>query len=294
MMTLSISIKEINTEELGHCVIVSNERLQIVVTIDYGPRIVSVTKYGLPNLIYNERDTEFNRCRGHKIRLTVERPSKNVYFDNSAVIYSPLEDGVKFVQTVLEPMQLDLSMDIMLGDDSENLMIVHSVINKSKEAVKLSIYTETPFLHDGFIFIPQSNVSETDRPDRIITLWNGTKWTDERLFIGDKYISVRGNEDFPKLKIGTNNTAGQCVYINGSNSFVKHYIHNRTALYPFSHCSTYITAHKNFLSMQTASPFYIIDPMEIARHIENWSFPKISEPCGFNDENSIEKFTEML
>ena len=50
MMTLSISIKEINTEELGHCVIVSNERLQIVVTIDYGPRIVSVTKYAKPYL----------------------------------------------------------------------------------------------------------------------------------------------------------------------------------------------------------------------------------------------------
>ncbi len=288
-----MSIKEIHTEEFGHCVLVENNDLQLAVTIDYGPRIVSVTKNGGRNLIYHDNDPEFNRCHGHKMRLTVDRPSNGVYFDDSPVIYSVLEDGVKFVQTVLEPIQLELSLDIMQSNDS-SLMIVHSVTNKSKEPLKLSIYTETPLLHDGFVFAPQSEVEETTRPSRILTLWNDTRWTDARLHIGDNYIAVTGSDNCSKLKIGMNNTQGQCMYLNGKNAFVKHYIHNRTALYPFSHCSTYFTAHEHFLSIQTSSPFYLIEPMEIARHIENWSFPDSETAFGADDEEAMENFTKLL
>lgn len=79
MITLAMSIKEIHTEEFGHCVLVENNDLQLAVTIDYGPRIVSVTKNGGRNLIYHDNDPEFNRCHGHKMRLTVDRPSNGVY-----------------------------------------------------------------------------------------------------------------------------------------------------------------------------------------------------------------------
>ena len=290
MIILSLSVKEITTEEFGHCVMISANELQIIVTIDYGPRIVSITENSSPNLIYHERDREFHRCHGHKMKLTIDRPSNSLYCDNSPVMYSLLDDGIKFTQTATEPIPLEISMDIVLGSESNNIMIVHSVVNKSKEPVKLSIYTETPVKRDGFIFIPQSNIAEHDKPSRILTLWDNSKWTDNRLYIGNQYVTVCGNNNPSRLKIGSNNTAGWCGYINGINSFVKRYVHNRNALYPFCHCSTYATAKEKYLSIQTSSPFYRIGHLEIARHVENWVFLKANYICTPTDERSIDNF----
>lgn len=290
MIILSLSVKEITTEEFGHCVMISDKNLQIIVTIDYGPRIVSITENSEPNLIYHERDKEFHRCHGHKMRLTLDRPSNTLYCDNSPVMYSLLDDGIKFTQTITEPFTLEISMDIVPGNESGQLMVVHSVVNKSKEPVKLSIYTETPFRHDGFVFVPQSNITEHDKPSRILTLWDNSKWTDNRLYIGNQYVTVQGNQNLSRLKIGSNNTAGWCGYISGINSFIKRYIHNRTALYPFCHCSTYATANDKYVSIQTSSPFYRIEPFEAARHVENWIFPNANYICTPTDERSIDNF----
>ncbi len=291
---MSISVKEINTDEFGHCVLITDKKMNIVVTIDYGPRIVSVTSGDKPNLIYHETSPEIDRCHGHKMRLTLERASNGVYFDNSPVMYTLMEDGVKLIQTVKEPIRLELSMDIMPNSETESLMIAHSVVNKSKEPVKLSIYTETPLLHSGFVFVPQNTLDEPDKPQRILMLWNNTQWTDRRLHIGDQYITVMGNETSSKLKIGLNNTAGLCGYIYGNDAFIKHYIHNKTALYPFSHCSTAVTAHENFLSIQTASPFYVIDPGEAARHVENWRFLSTEHLCSPDNETSVDRLVQSI
>lgn len=294
MITLSISVKEIYTEEFGHCVLLSDSNIQVMVTIDYGPRIVSVLNESGINPIYFERDPEYHRCHGHKMRLIPDSTSGAFYCDNSPVMYSPLDDGVKFTQTISAPVPLEVSMDIVPENEGSSLMVVHSVLNKSKEAVKLSIQTETPLKKDGFIFIPQSNITEKDKPSRILTLWNDSKWTDNRLYIGNQYVTVHGSDDKAKLKIGSNNTAGWCGYINGINSFIKRYIHNRNALYPYCHCSTYAAAKENYISMQTSSPFYRIEAGEIARLVENWIFPKSDYICTPTDEASIDNFINSV
>ena len=295
MITLSLSVKEITTEEFGHCIQMSTSDIQIIVTIDYGPRIVSVSSSSNPNLIYFKRDNEYHRCHGHKMRLVSEHSAKRFYYDNSPVMYSPLDDGVKFVQNVSSPTPLEVSMDIIPEGDNGSLMVVHSVLNKSKEAMKLSIQTETPLKNDGFIFVPQSNITETDKPSRILTLWNDTKWTDSRLYIGNQYVTVQSDEhNSSKLKIGSNNTAGWCGYLCGVNSFIKRYIHNRTALYPHCYCSTYAASKNGYLSIQTSSPFYRIEPMEIARLVENWIFPCSNYICTPTDERSIDNFINSI
>lgn len=294
MIILLLNVKEITTEEFGHCVQISTADIQIVVTIDYGPRIVSVSTPSEPNLVYFGRDKEYNRCHGHKMSLVPDHAAGGFYCDNSPVMYSPLDDGVKFVQAISSPVPLEVSMDIIPEGDSKSLMVVHSVLNKSKEPVKLSIHTETPLMKDGFIFVPQSNIAESDRPSRILTLWNDSKWSDRRLYIGNQYVTVHTENIPSKLKIGSNNTAGWCGYINGVHSFIKRYIHNRTALYPHCHCSTYATARKDYVSIQTESPFYRIEPAEIARLVENWIFPVSDYICTPTDENAIDNFINSI
>lgn len=304
---MSLNVKEITTDEYGHCAVLTTEEIEIIVTLDYGPRIVSANRIGEPNLIYNKEDPELERSYGHKMRITLEKSTNAVYCDNSPVRYSPMADGVRFIQTLSDPVQLELNMDIVFDTDIGSFMVVHSVLNQSREDIRLSIYTETPFGTDGFVFIPQSNIRESDRPSRVLSLWENCRWNDERLFIGNHYVTVHSiipeieeAGDFkliggdilePRLKIGVNNTAGFCGYIDGRLALVKRYVHNRTALYPFSGCSAFATANDGYLSIQNTSPFYLIAPGESARHIESWIFTRYSGSVVHPDnESELDEF----
>lgn len=294
---MSLNVIEITDDEYGHCAVLSTEDFEVIVSLDYGPRIISAKKNNGVNLIYNTKDKDFDRCHGHKMRLTLERSTNGIYCDDLPVRYSPMSDGVSFMQTIVDPVQLEFSMDIAFNSDIGDFMVIHSCLNKSKEAVKLSIYTETPFCRNGFIFVPQSNINEGDRPSKILTLWNNTKWTDSRIRLGEQYLVVTpgGETDAEsRLKIGLNNTAGWCGFTDGNNTFIKRYVHNRTALYPFCHCSTFATSCKGHISIQTTSPFYRIEPGESARHIENWILPVSSSVIFPDDENSIDEFINTI
>ena len=295
-MVLSLNVSEITTEEFGHCAFLQTEEIDMLVTLDYGPRIVSVKRNGGPNLIYSKADPEYNRNHGHKMRITLEKSTNPVYCDDSPVRYIPMADGVSFVQTLTDPAQLELSMDVVFSSDIGSFMVVHSVRNRSRDDIRLSIYTETPFCSDGFVFAPQSNIRESERPSRILSLWEKCSWRDSRLFVGDQYVTVHNdNQDsVPRLKIGINNTAGFCGYKEGKYAIIKRYVHNRTALYPFNSCSVFLTSSNGYLSIQNTSPFYLIAEGESARHIESWIFSEYDKKVSPDNETELDDFINSI
>ena len=218
----------------------------------------------------------------------IAKSTNGIYCDNSPVRYSPMGNGVRFVQTVTEPVQMEAIIDVSFTDEGE-LVVEHSIYNKSREGLKLSIYTETPFCSDGFVFIPQGRAASPERPGKIMTLWEDCKWSDERLFIGDEFVTVKATDlqDRPRLKIGLNDTIGVVGFIGRKFSLLKHYTHNSSALYPFYNCSAFATENNGYLSIQMTSPFYLVEPEEAARHIEKWSILPESRDISPDDEENI-------
>lgn len=293
---MSFSVSEINDAEYGHIALVTDDDTEVAVTLDYGPRIVSVKIRGGENLLFNTRDEVYDRCHGHKMRITLERSTNGIYCDDLPVRYSPMDGGVRFVQTIVDPASLEVTMDVVHSEEPGGVMVVHSVLNKSSEEVRLSIYTETPFPDRGFVFVPQSNTPEAEKPGRVLTLWHGVKWSDSRLFLGDQYITVTPTRtpSANRLKIGCNNTAGWCGYTNGESFFIKRYLHSRSALYPFCSCSTFVTSCAGYMSLQTTSPFYRIAPGETARYVENWLLPQQKASLVSTDEKGLDEFIDSL
>ncbi len=282
-----MNVREISSEEFGNCIEMENDGTELLVTLDHGPRIVSVVKNGV-QFIYNKTDPAVGRSFGHKMRITLEKSTNGIYCDNSPVRYSPMGNGVRFVQTVTEPVQMEAIIDVSFTDEGE-LAVEHSIYNKSREGLKLSIYTETPFCSDGFVFIPQGRAASPERPGKIMTLWEDCKWSDERLFIGDEFVTVKATDlqDRPRLKIGLNDTIGVVGFIGRKFSLLKHYTHNSSALYPFYNCSAFATENNGYLSIQMTSPFYLVEPEEAARHIEKWSILPESRDISPDDEENI-------
>ncbi len=289
---MSLVIRETESKNGMHCLFISNDDIELLVTIDRGPEIIDFRKKGRECLFYESTDNSVSQ--GHTTWLVSEQ-DQNFYCMSAPVIYTPLENGVRFTQRMNTSLPLEFGLDVMITPEFSDVMIIHSLTNKSDEAVKLSIHTESKFKPKGFIFVPQSNVCTENAPSRILTLWSGCKWGDSRLFLGNQYVTVSHSPHLrSKLKIGSNNTAGWSGYIDGEYAFIKRYLHNRNALYPFYGSSTYAYADYNCLSIQTASPFYIIEPSETARHVENWSLPQAISPCDPRSDFSIDDFINSL
>lgn len=289
---LTMNVREIASEEFGNCIEMENDGTELLVTLDHGPRIVSIRKNGV-QFIYNGIDPAVGRSCGHKMRITLEKSTNGIYCDNFPVRYSPMGNGVRFVQTVTDPAQMEVIMDVCFTGDGE-LSLEHSIYNKSREGLKLSIYTETPFYPEGFVFISQGKAVYSERPGKIMTLWKDCKWSDERLFIGDEYVTVKtaASHDKPRLKIGINDTMGVAGFIGRKCSLIKRYTHNSNALYPFYNCSAFATENNGYLSLQMTSPFYIVEPEEAARHTETWEISSEGREVSFDNENGIRSIIE--
>ena len=108
-----LELKEIDFENYGKCVQLSNGVIDVVVTIDCGPRIVRFGFVGGENVLYNDLERKYKMQNafmddyysegaacyfygGHRLWLAPEKMPESYFPDNDPVIYALLPDGVTF------------------------------------------------------------------------------------------------------------------------------------------------------------------------------------------------------
>lgn len=309
---MSIEIKEINDQNFGKCLSISNGLIEVSVTIDVGPRIIRFGKIGGPNLLYNDtqreyvvknesiesfygEDSEFCLYGGHRLWLSPERMPQSYYPDNTPVMYTPLPDGASFTPPPQRVRDLQLSMEIMMSQSALDIMVVHTLTNVSVDRRNLALWAITDLAPGGTMIIPQNKNDTHTLPNRSLSFWPYCSMRDSRFFMGDNYITLRSSCDSGKaFKLGTNNHAGWAAYVNDGYTFVKRYVHNMEAKYPDFASSFEAYTDKNYISMETLSPLYTIEPREQVRHVENWSLFDTNSIPNSRDEADIDAFVNQL
>lgn len=298
---MSISIKEINNINYGRCINISNGLLDVVVTIDYGPRIIKYCPKNAKNLFYydNEREYSFPQnitntnelfylYGGHRMWVSTETGEKSTYPDNIPIVYSPISEGVKLSIPRYDAQGIDLSMDIILTQETTDIMVVHSVKNISNTPKEISINADTALCKKGFVYSMQSNREQS------IRLYKSSKWKDKRLFIGNDYVTVDANNG-DEFIIGIKNAYGRCGYIDDDVEFDKQYIHNPDMEYNDKDISTKIKIFNNYISLNTISPLYIVESGETIRFVESWRYHNHNYKANeINKENFSDYFDERL
>lgn len=309
---MSIEIKEINDQNFGKCLSISNGLIEVSVTIDVGPRIIRFGKIGGPNLLYNDtereyvvknesiesfygEDSEFCLYGGHRLWLSPERMPQSYYPDNTPVMYTPLPDGASFTPPPQRVRDLQLSMEIMMSQSALDIMVVHTLTNVSVDRRNLALWAITDLAPGGTMIIPQNKNDTHTLPNRSLSFWPYCSMRDSRFFMGDNYITLRSSCDSGKaFKLGTNNHAGWAAYVSDGYTFVKRYVHNMEAKYPDFASSFEAYTDKNYISMETLSPLYTIEPREQVRHVENWSLFDTNSIPNSRDEADIDAFVNQL
>ena len=303
---MSIDVKDIFCEPFGKCVLISNSVIEVCVTVDKGPRIIHFGFINEEGLLFNKsiidiipisqldntaKNTQsLDEYSGHRLLLK-EYPSKSniPLIEDEPIVYSILPEGIRFVPPY---ENLQTSIEITLSENTNNLMILHSVKNLSYEKKNLAICASTSFLgKNGILVVPQNEEYSDIAPNRIISLWSYSKINDSRLSLFDKYLTFSPNsKNKSSFRLGTNNTPGWVAFLCNNTAFFKRFVHNSNAKYLDGESSLEFFSTENVLTVETLSPIFEIGKNEIARHAENWSIFKAGMQYQFNSAKEIDKF----
>lgn len=281
-------------EELAYagwpqCLRLTDGRLELVVTLDVGPRIIRFGFRGGPNLFKEFPDqvgrttgTEWLSFGGHRLWHAPE-VAPRTYALEFEPVSSAWHDGVLSLTTKVEPSTgIRKEFDIRL--DGGRVDVVHRLVNENLWTVEVSPWCLSVMEGGGRALVPQEPFVEhgvSFEPARPLVLWKFTRMNDPRYTWGDRLIQLRQDDSVPtKQKIGLANRQGWAMYQLGAQLFVKTFDHIEGARYPDLGCNCELFTMPGFLEVETLGPLTALAPGQGVSHRETWHlFDSVTLPA---------------
>jgi hypothetical protein len=277
-----VSVKKVQYENCGECIEITNGIVSLVVTTEFGPRVMRYGFVGGENE-FGENvpfelavgDDAWRLRGGHRLWHSPEEIPRSYMPDNVPIEWVKIENGVRVTIKEEAWTHIGKEMDITLAEDDTHAKIVHRLKNKNAWPVELAVWTISVMALGGKEIIPQVLEDTTPAPNRNIALWHSAKMNDPRFYWGSKYITVQQDPGRKsEMKIGVLNKYGWACYCNHNNLFIKRYDVYLDKKYP-DFGVTYETYNSDFeLEMESLSPLTILKPDEVITHIERWELIK--------------------
>ncbi|HOV70201.1 MAG TPA: hypothetical protein PLZ84_07760, partial [Clostridia bacterium] len=224
----------------GKCARLANGTVELLATLDMGPRIIRFGFIGGKNEFCEALDKGSDTPNGfwpmiggHRLWHSPEDMPLTYTIDDRPVDYQWLENGLKVTSQVDIHSGLQKELIITMDAQGTSVKVTHNLYNKNPWPVEYSAWALSVMATGGVSIIPQ-NTEDTDLlPNRYMTIWPYTKFSDPRLVLGDKYILFRQDPNATtKCKIGLANHCGWTAYINDKVMFIKKFKHIDGAVYP--------------------------------------------------------------
>lgn len=280
---MAITVKNITYGGWGRCVEISNGIVDVVATVDFGPRIIRYGFNGQPNMFKEDPErTISNRVSfagqestwyiygGHRLWTSPEGNPRSYYPDNEPVAWKETASGVVLTPPAEKWNQLQKEMEIAM-DDSGEVTVTHRITNTGAWAAELSVWALSVMAQGGTAIVPQVKRETGLLGNRIMALWPYSRMSDSRVTWGDDFILINQASGSSPFKIGTNNENGWAAYYNGGSLFVKYYEHKDGAAYPDYGVSFEAYVNDHFLELESLGELKTLEPGGTAVHAETWN-----------------------
>ncbi len=300
---MSVVVKEIEFENFGKCVEISNGKVDVAITKEIGPRIIRLGLVGKENVMFNDINREnvteddlmekhygkgakWINYGGHRLWVSPESMPETYFPDDQPVKVEILENGALFVQQEQPMNGVACSYSVTMSDEGE-ITVTHFVKNISDSKKRLSPWAITVLNKGGLEIIPQNTLDTDLLPNRRIVAWPYTNLADSRLYFGEKYITLQQDETVDtNFKLGLDLQKGTAIYAYKDTVFVKKYEHKSDAEYDDFGVSFETYTNSQILEMETIGTVHYLKPNETATHTEKWSvYENIGTP---NTKNEVE------
>lgn len=274
-----------------NCIQLSNQKVELVVTTEVGPRIIHFGFVGdenvfatFPDQLGRTGDAEWNAYGGHRFWLAPEQMPRTYYPDNHPIRLEDHGAFVRFVAAEEATTRMQKTIDVALDPNAAKVTVTHTVQNHNPWAVEMAPWALSVMAPGGtavFPHPPRGSHEENLLPSSSLTLWAYTNLADPRWTLGEKFILLRQDASQPlPQKIGGMNTAGWLGYVRDGRFFLKQFPpHNTTAAYPDLNCSAELFTNSEMLEVESVAPLVQLEPGAAVSHTETWQlFANVPTP----------------
>lgn len=309
-----VVVKEIESfKEYGRCVSISNGVIEALVTVDLGPRIISFGFVGGTNFMSSDRSahapksdkvyTDFwgegrawENLGGHRIWLSPESYPETYLPDDHKVNYTVTEHGAIFTPEADTQVGIIKSMELKMDADDANMQVTMKVTNIADKPQTFAIWALSVCDKGGTLIVPMNTNDTGLLANRKISVWPYTDMSNDRIYWGNKYVTLRQDENAEKpIKLGFDLNCGTAYYVLGEDILCKNYDTNHPdGVYPDGGCSFETYTNEVMLEFETLGELKTVAKGETSEHTEKWSLCK--KPCevDLRSDASIDNLLEKL
>lgn len=282
-----VKITKITDGAYGNLVHMTNGIVEFAASLDFGPRILRFNICGKENMLYNDTQKKpinndefpefgggtFKVYGGHRLWVSPEIMPRCYYPDDFPVTLIEREKGITLKAPIEKYNNIQKSITIEMNEYNAEVDIINTIENAGAWDVMFAPWALTMMDKGGVEVVPNADRQTGFLNNRFIALWPYSRLTDERVFLGDKYIVLKQDPSIAEpFKIGVNNEKGWVAYFNKGQMFVKRYQHVYDGIYPDSAGCSYETyTCGEFLEMETLGQMGVVSPGVIVSHAERWA-----------------------
>jgi hypothetical protein len=275
----------------------SNGTVDLVVTLDVGPRIIRYGFVGEPNVLKEYEDQmgktgeETWQIRGgHRLWHAPEDAVRTYVLDNAPVKFEKLgEESVRLIQSVEKLTGIQKEIDLTLNVEGTGVLLTHRLRNTGSKVVELAPWTLTVMAQGGTAIIPlPEKISHPGSlepgekadyrgfpPNQNLIVWPFTDLADPRWRFGTRYITLTQDKNAKKpTKLGLAHKMGWVGYLNSGTLFVKAFSYQESKTYTDGGSNFETFTNKDMLEVETLGPLQRIAPGKAIEHVERWRLLK--------------------
>jgi hypothetical protein len=263
---------------------VSNSKIDILISTDFGPRVLFCGLPGGPNHFFTRQsDLEnyhsqkdcFHFFGGHRLWAAPEHPLLSYIPDNQPVQWRQ-EDSALVIDHSIVWQDYKIAKQWILQMDPRlaQVQITHKITNLGEQALHIAPWAISQMAPGGLSVMPLpprgSHIGNL-LPTGSLVLWPYSDLSDPRWRWGYEYIRVQQAPDMAKpLKFGLAADQGWLAYFNHGQLFYKQTQVFTGALYPDRGTPLQIYLDADFLELETLGPLEWVAPNQTIRHQETW------------------------
>ena len=273
--------------------VLSNNQVELYITLDVGPRILRFAYKDGPN-IFKEFTDELGKygekkCMvrgGHRLWISPELDF-TYHPDNSPVRWSKLSDfSVRLQPAPEEPWGWAKELDVTLSPDNNSVQVIHRLKSLKDHATAVAPWALSVLAPGGTAIVPQpalsfhpddpraKGLSVDFLPNRRLILWPYTDMSDPRFTWTPKNLLVRQDEKIGPTKIGLLHKQGKAGYQLGDLLFTKTIPYQDGTEYPDFGVNFELFSRQDMLELESLAPLVQLKKGQVVEHTEFWNLRK--------------------
>ena len=280
-MTNCVRCEEIEYGGWARCLRLANDLIELVVTLEVGPRVLRLGFRDGENLFKEFAEQRgatggdaWRSYGGHRLWHAPEVVPRTYFPDNRPVAYAFDGKSLTLTPPPEEANGLQLQMAVTLDPAAALVTLDHRIENRAAWDIELAPWCLSVMAAGGRAVLPQEEfIPHPDclAPARPLVLWHFARMNDPRFVWGDRYVQLRQDDTHPsKQKIGARNTLGWAAYLRGNEVFVKRFPHDPAATYPDFGCNCELYTEPGFLEIESLGPLTKLAPGDGVTQTERW------------------------